>query len=128
MVVAPKVLLQKAGDLLIDNDSCPISPSLEIHNLGFFLEPTLSFLAHIKSVTKSAIFHLKNTSRLQPPLTDSIAETLIHAFVTTCLDYCNGVLFGISSKALDTQLLGFLHTQSPGSTSPHPHPSPLTPG
>lgn len=47
------------------------------------------------------MFHLKIISRLQPPLTDSVAETLIHAFVTTQLDYCNEVLFGISIKALD---------------------------
>ncbi|GLD67179.1 uncharacterized protein AKAME5_001854100 [Lates japonicus] len=55
--------------------------------------------AHIKPVTKSAFFHFKNISRLRPSLTKSIAETLIHAFVTTRLDYCNGVLFRISSKA-----------------------------
>ncbi|KAJ8372143.1 hypothetical protein AAFF_G00294270 [Aldrovandia affinis] len=59
------------------------------------------YRSHIKSMTKSAFFHLKNISRLRPSLSDSVTETLIHAFITSRLDYCNGVLFGVPSKALD---------------------------
>ena len=54
-----------------------------------------------KSVTKSAFFHLKNISRLRPSLSNTVAETLIHGFISNRLDYCNGVLFGIPSKTLD---------------------------
>ena len=84
MVVASKALLQKAGDLLLDVDSCSISPSTEVCNLGVIFDSTLSFQSHIKSITKSAF----------------VAETLIHAFITSRLDYCNGALSGISSKTL----------------------------
>ncbi|XP_030609392.1 uncharacterized protein LOC115797052 [Archocentrus centrarchus] len=99
--MAPKPLLLKFGDLLIDIDSSPISPSSYVHDLGVVLDSMLSFKNHIKSVTKTAFYHLMNICRLQPVLTDSIAETLIRAFFTTLLDYCNWVFFGISDKALD---------------------------
>ncbi|XP_041642854.1 uncharacterized protein LOC121509496, partial [Cheilinus undulatus] len=101
MVVAPKALLQKVGDLMLDVDGTSICPSSEVRNLGVILDSTLSFQSHIKSVTKSAFYHLKNISRLRPSLPDSVAETLIHAFITSRLDYCNGVLSGVPSKTLD---------------------------
>ena len=101
MVVAPKALLQKVGDCLLLVDGSSISPSPEVRNLGVILDSTLSYQSHIKSITKSAFYHLKNISRLRPSLSDSVAETLIHAFVTSRLDYCNGVLFGVPNKYLD---------------------------
>lgn len=42
MVVAPKTLLQKVGDLL-NVDGYYISPSVEVCNLGVILDSTLSF-------------------------------------------------------------------------------------
>ena len=98
MVVASKALLQKVGDLLLDVDGCTISPSTEVRNLGVILDSTLSFQSHIKSITKSAFYHLKNISRLRPSLSEPVAETLIHAFITSFLNYCNGVLSGLPSK------------------------------
>ncbi len=58
-------------------------------------------MTHIKSVTKSAFFHIRNISRLHPSLSDSVAETLIHSFVTSRLDYCNAILYGVPNKTLD---------------------------
>ena len=101
MVVAPKALLQKVGHFLLHVDGSSITPSVEVRNLGIILDSTLSYQSHIKAITKSAFFHLKNISRLRPSLSDSVAEMLIHSFVTSRLDYCNGVLFGIPSKYLD---------------------------
>ena len=101
MVMASKVLLQKVGDLLLDVDGCTISPSTEVRNLGVILDSTLSFQSHIKSIIKSALYHLKNISSLRPSLSEPVAEPLIHAFTTFHLDYCNGILFGLPSKTLD---------------------------
>ena len=101
MVVASNALLQKVGDLLLNVDSCTISPSTEIRNLGVILDSTLSFQSHIKSITKSAFYHLKNISRLQPSLSEPVAETLNHVFITSHLDYCNGILSRLPSKTLD---------------------------
>ncbi|KAL3051684.1 hypothetical protein OYC64_001841 [Pagothenia borchgrevinki] len=100
MLVAPKALLQKVGDFILEVDGCSISPSPEARNLGVILDSTLSFHSHVKSVTKSAFFHLRNIARLRLSLSASVAETL-HAFVTSRLDYCNSVLFGVPNKTLD---------------------------
>ena len=101
MVVAPKALLGKVGDLLLNIDGSIISPSPQVRNLGVVLDSTLSFQNHIKSVSKSAFFHLRNISRLRPSLSDSVAEKLIHCFITSRLDYCNGLLSGVPSQTLN---------------------------
>ena len=101
MVVAPAPLLRKVGDLHLDIDGCSITPSHEVRNLGVILDSSLSFQSHIKKVTKSAFFHLRNISRLRPSLSDTVTETLIHAFISSRLDYCNAILLGLPNKITD---------------------------
>ncbi|CAM4325934.1 unnamed protein product [Leuciscus chuanchicus] len=91
---------RKIGDLALVVDGCSISPSPEVRNLGIILDSTLSFRSYINNITKAAFYHLRNISRLRSSLTDSVTETLIHAFITSRLDYCNGVLSGLPTKAL----------------------------
>ncbi|KAK5893970.1 hypothetical protein CesoFtcFv8_010712 [Champsocephalus esox] len=122
MVVAPKALLQKVGDFVLEVDGCSISPSPEARNLGVILDSTLSYHSHVKSVTKPAFYHLRNIARLRPSLSESVAETLVHAFVTTRLDYCNGVLFGVPNKTPDR-----LHPSMPLPPVPIGHPPPTCP-
>ncbi len=45
-------------------------------------------------MTELCIFPSKNISKLQPMLSMSNAEMLIHAFMTSMLDYCNSSLGG----------------------------------
>ncbi|KAL2091662.1 hypothetical protein ACEWY4_013925 [Coilia grayii] len=101
MVVAPPSLSKEVGDILLNVDGCTIRPSKVVRNLGVTMDCTLSLQAHISNTIKSAYFHLKNICRLRPSLSLSVAETLSHAFITSRLDYCNGVLYGLPSKALD---------------------------
>lgn len=51
MVVAPKPLLHRVGDLLLKVDGYSISPSHEVRKLGFILDSTLSFQSHVKLIT-----------------------------------------------------------------------------
>uniref|UniRef100_A0A8C5B5M7 Reverse transcriptase domain-containing protein n=1 Tax=Gadus morhua TaxID=8049 RepID=A0A8C5B5M7_GADMO len=82
--------------LCIDGHS--VTPSPLVSNLGIIMDPTLSFKSHINSVR--SFFHLCNIARLRPTLSSSAAETLIHAFITCRLDYCNSILYGLPSTIL----------------------------
>ncbi|KAF7646778.1 hypothetical protein LDENG_00182440, partial [Lucifuga dentata] len=55
----------------------------------------LSFYAHITKVTKTAFFHLHNITKIRYCLSKAEAETLIHAFVSSRLDYCNVLFYGL---------------------------------
>ncbi len=56
------------------------------------LETELSFSNHVKAVTKSAYYHLKNIARIRCFVCSQDLEKLVHAFIASRVDYCNGLL------------------------------------
>ncbi len=64
----------------------------QVRNLGVILETDLSFSSHVKAVTKSAYYHLKNIARISSFVSSHDLEKLVHGFITSRVDYCNGLL------------------------------------
>ncbi len=64
------------------------------------LETDLGFSSHVKAVTKSAYYHLKNIARIISFVSSQDFEKLVHAFITSRLDYCNGLLTGLPKKTI----------------------------
>ena len=64
------------------------------------MDPHLTFDPHIKNLCKTSFFHLRNIARLRPTLSLPDAEKLIHAFISSRLDYCNALLIGTPSKSI----------------------------
>uniref|UniRef100_H3B0V5 Reverse transcriptase domain-containing protein n=1 Tax=Latimeria chalumnae TaxID=7897 RepID=H3B0V5_LATCH len=58
-------------------------------SLGVFLDASLTLERQISSVVSSGFFHLRNICRLRLVLPHDSLSTLMHAFVTSRLDYCN---------------------------------------
>ena len=55
----------------------------------------LSLHAHVSSICRSSFYHLRNLSRIRKYFTKESAEVAVHAFVTSQLDYCNALLYGL---------------------------------
>ena len=49
----------------------------------------LSFNSQVKQISGTAFFHLHNIAKILHILSQQDAEKLVHAFVTSRLDYCN---------------------------------------
>ncbi len=62
-------------------------------NLGVILDSNL-FL-------KNSILHLRNIAKLRNMLSVSEAEKLVHAFMTSRLDYCNALLGGCPASSIN---------------------------
>ncbi|XP_078147037.1 uncharacterized protein LOC144542992 [Centroberyx gerrardi] len=84
--------------LTFDNQDIPLSSS--VTNLGVRFDPHLTFHDHIKHLCKTSFYHLKNISKLRPTLTLSDAEKLVHAFISSRLDYCNALFTGIPGRSI----------------------------
>ncbi len=54
----------------------------------------------VKAVTKSAYYHLKNIARIRCFVSSHDLEKLVHAFITSRVDYCNGLLTGLPKKTI----------------------------
>ena len=55
---------------------------------------------HIKTIYKNCHFHLTNISKMRSYLDCDSTKAIIHAFVTTNLDYCNAILYGLPKVLL----------------------------
>ena len=56
---------------------------------------------HIKKICKTCHFHLTNISKIRTYLDRESTETIIHAFETTNLDYCNAIQYGLPKVLLN---------------------------
>ena len=72
-----------------------IHPSPSTRNIGVIFDNTMSMSPHINSICKNAFYHLRNIARIRKFLSVKTTETLIHAFVTTKIDHCNSLLYGL---------------------------------
>ncbi len=87
LLIGPKNSTQNLLDHNFQLDGCTVTSST-VKNLGVILDSNLSFEYHISHVTKTPFFNLRNIAKLQNTLTVSDAEKLVHAFMTSRLDYC----------------------------------------
>ena len=57
--------------------------------------------SHIKKVTQSCHFQLKNIGKMRDLIDKDIAHMLVHSFVLSTLDYCNSVYAGVQYYLLE---------------------------
>ena len=72
-----------------------IAPHSPVKNLGVWFDSNLSMVDHITKTCSAAFYYLYNIRRIRKYLTKECTETLIHAFISSRLDYCNSLLFGV---------------------------------
>ena len=71
-----------------------ISPSSSVRNLGVWFDSSLNMSEHITKLCASASFYIYNIRRIRKYLSRDSAETLVHAFISSMLDYGNSLFFG----------------------------------
>ena len=69
-----------------------VAASQSASSLGVIFDERMSFHAHVSSICRSSFYHLRNLSRIRKYFTKESAEVVVHAFVTSQLDYCNALL------------------------------------
>ncbi len=105
LLIGPNNSTQNLLDYNLQLDGCPVTSST-VKNLGVILDSSLSFENPISNVTKTAFFHLRNIVKLWNMLPVSDAEKLVlgmlvHAFMTSRLDYCNALLGGCPASSIN---------------------------
>lgn len=70
-------------------------------DLGVTLDHHLKMTDHINNLCKSASFSLKRIGSIRKYLNKTSTERLVHAFISSKLDYCNSLLYGLPGTAID---------------------------
>ena len=74
-----------------------LSASSNVRDLSLVIDSVFNADAHVISVCKSCYFYLRT---IRHYLDSHSASQIIHAFITSRLDCCNSILFGLSDKSL----------------------------
>lgn len=100
ILIGTRQQLAKINQSSLKVGTVNIKPSTSVKNLGCWLNAQLNMSDQINYVCKSAFFYLHNIRRIKQYLsTDSLVK-VIHAFVTSRLDYCNSLYYGITKEQI----------------------------
>ena len=72
-----------------------------VQNIGAVLDNKLDVISQIINVCKSCYVHIRSLSKVRPFLSADTAFKLVHAFISSKLDYHNAPLYGISDQLLN---------------------------
>ena len=74
--------------------ACSVVPSKSAKNLGVAFDEQMKMDNQISEVCRSIHFHLKTVKSIRHLLTTDATEKLVHALISSRLDYCNSLLAG----------------------------------
>ncbi len=99
-MVGSRNILSKLPQLGLQIGNESIVPAKSVRNIGVIFDQHMNMKEHIITTCKSANYQLYQISRVRKYLTKDACISLIHAFVTSKLDYGNALLFGVHDYLL----------------------------
>ena len=78
-----------------------VKPSDTCRNLGVIFDSHMKMENQIQSICQSVNFHLRSINSVSDSLTDEATVLLVHALITSKLDYCNSLLHGLPDKLIN---------------------------
>src|ERR1700722_12547913 len=101
--------LGKLDNLAISVGNANIIPCSRVKNLGVIFDNNMTMEDSVNNICKTAYFYIRLLGKLRKFLDKETSAMITHAFVTSRLDYCNSLLYGISSS-LSAKLQRILNT------------------
>jgi len=79
-------------------DGSSVAPVTSVKLLGAHLDSELTMSAHVSRTVSNCFYQLRRLKGVRKSLPLESAKTLVSSFVMSRLDYCNGVLAGITQR------------------------------
>ena len=95
LVIGTRQQLNKLSPLSLQVGDHNIDLSLNARDLGAIIDNSRSMNNHINEICKASLYHIHNIRRISKFLSKECLQTLVHAFVTSRLDCCNSLLYGL---------------------------------
>ena len=72
-----------------------------VRNIGVYLDQNLKMGKHITKLCSKAFYQLHKLKRIRKFLSNDAIQTVVHAFITSNLDYCNSLFYGMPQYLID---------------------------
>ena len=100
LAIGTRQQLSKLRSSSIEVGNQKIDRSSTVRNLGVMLDESLEMNSHINQICKTSLYHIHNIRRISKYLSKECRQSLFHAYVTSRLDYCNSILYGLPKYQL----------------------------
>ena len=90
----------KAPHDVFNLDNCEIIPTHIAKNLGFWFDNHLNLEKQINYVSQVCYQNLRKIGRIGSKLTKDLKIQLVHSFIHSMIDYCNGTYFALTNIQL----------------------------
>ena len=84
----------KIGDSLIE-------PKDQVRNLGVLFDSVCDLEKHVNNICKGAYYQIRNIGMIRKYLDTDATKMLVNAYVTSRLDYCNSLLYGLPKTLIN---------------------------
>ena len=101
MIIGTSQQLAKVSINSLRVGTATITPVSSARNLGSWFDSKLTMATHISKTCNSAFNYLYNLRRIRKYLSKDNTKTLIHAFISSRVDYCNSLLYGLPEYQLN---------------------------
>ena len=101
LIIGTRQQLEKTSIESIIIGDTVIKPLESVRNLRSWFDAHMRMNVHIGKICSKAFRGLYNIRQIRKFLTVESTKTLIYAFVSSHLDYCNALLFGLPKYQLD---------------------------
>ena len=100
MITGTKQQLSKIDfDSVFIND-IEVKLSKQVRNLGVIFDSELTMAPQVTSLCRASFLQLRDLRAIRKHLDIDTAHTAVRAFVSSKLDYCNALFYGINKKQL----------------------------
>ena len=93
--------LSKVGIDHIHLGNHAVTSQSTVCNLGVHLDGQLTMKVHVQRISQTSFYQLRQLRSVRRSLSVNACTALVHAFVTSRLDYCNSLLAGIGDGLID---------------------------
>ena len=101
LIFRSPLLKQNLNDLSIRVGDSQVFPSSKVRDIGVVFDQYLTFHDHIRGICRSTHFHLRSIGRIRNLLTFDATAPLMHALITTRLDFCNSILYNPPNNTIE---------------------------
>ena len=95
MIIGMRQQLSKQSINHLTVGTSSIEPSSSVRNLGTIFDTNLSLDKQIATTCKSSFYYLNYFRKIRKFLSPNSCATLVNAFITCRIDYCNSLSYGL---------------------------------
>ena len=100
LLIGKQPHISKSAVSSVSVGSSSITQNDSARNLGFYFDTNMDNRSHIEHICNLSWFYLRNLSAIRKYLSKESTQTLVHAFVTSRLDFCNSLFYGTPASVL----------------------------